>query len=204
MISTLSMVKLLNYVTPAVLVPELLNAIKEFFTMADGSCRLAFYIFSRIICLFAGFDAFLYKFQIIANYFFQINCNEGRGDNCDIQGATESDTIIFTLLFVNQMLAIVQLGWFTKQRIFIFIFAGEDGAMSNKEIAIKQTWEAMVCFRIQELHGWVKGIFFWLTFGDGDFQKMVLDDKDDDSGEVAEKVRASIKELQAKEGFLNQ
>jgi len=195
MISTLSMVKLLNYITPAVIVPDLMAAINGVFTRKDGTCQLAFFFASRVICLLVGFDAFLYKFQILAFQFERCNKKDLQ-DRC--AGPEVYDTVVFAALFVNQMLGIVQLGWFTKQRIFLFIFAGEDGQMSSKERAIKMTWEAMVCYKSQEIHGWIKGMFFWLCFSDSDFQKMVLDDKDDDSGDVAHVKRKTLEEQENK------
>merc|ERR1719330_1850096 len=123
-----------------------------------------------------GFDAFLYKFQLIG---IELTEQEKNG----YENTTE--LLITVLFFVNQMLGIVQLGVFTKQRIFVFISAGEDGQMSEQEDAVKRTWEAMVCWQTFEKHG-IKAFFIWLCFSDADFQKMVLDSKEE-AGEEGER-----------------
>merc|ERR1719296_221611 len=190
MIATLSLVKILNFVTPAVVVPDLLAAIKATFTTATGSCALVWFVSTRAACFLFGFDAFLYKFQVIAHT-WRINAQGGEvAETC---GAEDSTAILLnTFIFVNQLLGIAQLGWFTKQRIFIFIFAGEDGAMSERERAIKLTFDATLCYKIHQHHGLLKAIFFWWSYSDSDFQKMVLDSKDDTSGEEAQGARATL------------
>lgn len=196
MLSTLSMIRILNYVTPQVIVPDLLAAIKNTFSTKTGTCDLAWFFASRFFCLIAGFDAFLYKFQVLANK-FEIIQDPSRRKSVIIDGVSElcpseanflfseeqSIVVVQAITFVFQMLGVVQLGWFTKNRIFVFIFAGEDGQMSQKELAIKKTFDAMVAYRIFQIHGLPKALFFWWSFSDADFQKMVLDSKDDDSSE---------------------
>jgi len=198
MIATLSLVKILNFVTPAVVVPDLIGAIKATFTTKTGTCNLVWFLATRTACFLFGFDAFLYKFQVIANDWRLIQADElAIIDKCfepvPYLGWTGQTVVLLnTLLFVNQLLGIVQLGWFTKQRIFIFIFAGEDGAMSQKEYAIKLTFDAYLCYKVQEEHGLFNAIFFWWSYSDSDFQKMVLDNKDDHSGEESRVARASL------------
>lgn len=168
-IATVSMVKLLYWFTPAVLTPHLLWTIGRLKYSTTGPIILVYFLASRLGCLFAGFDAFLYKFQLIG---LELADQEATGYE------NSRDLLITVLFFVLQMLGIVQLGVFTKQRIFIFIFAGEDGQMSEKEEAIKRTWEAMVCAETWKVHG-IKAIFIWLSFSDADFQRMVLDTKEE-------------------------
>lgn len=169
LIATMSMVRLLNYITPQVVVPQLLWAISRIsHASGGGAIGLVFFLVTRIGCFFAGFDAFLFKFQVLA---FQFS-------NLTAPNSDPTNTLILTLLFVNQMLGVVQLSVFTKQRIFVFIFAGEDGQMSEYESATKATWEAMLCKELVAKHGFFKSMFIWLSFTDADFQKLVLDSKD--------------------------
>lgn len=174
MIATMSMVRLLNYITPQVVVPQLLWAISRL-SHVSGGVSLGWFLATRIGCFFAGFDAFLFKFQVLAFQFS--NLTEPNSD--------PTDTLILTLLFVNQMLGVVQLSVFTKQRIFVFIFAGEDGQMSEYESATKATWEAMLCKELVAKHGFFRSMFIWLSFSDADFQKLVLDSKNPEEEEGA-------------------
>lgn len=166
--STLSLVKLLNYVTPAVLVPELTSVITA--TMASGCGRrgldMLWFIVSRVACLLAGLDAFLYKFQILSVQFKTLANSNHVG---------EGFLLMNTVIFLNQILGVVQVGWFVKSRIFLFIFAGEDGQMSEKEKAVKLLFEAMVARKLWEELRPIQAIAVYLTFSDYDFQKMVLD-----------------------------
>lgn len=161
-----SLVKLLGSVTPAVLVPELMWTINKALSHSTGCIVLVWFLATRIGCLFLGFDAFLYKFQILAEQY---------GNLKNPEGVDTTDLLVNTVLFVNQMLGVVQLGTFTKKRLFVFIFAGEDGAMSEKEDAVRRTWEAFFCYKVFEEHGPIKSILIYLSFSDTDFQKMVLD-----------------------------
>jgi len=172
MIATMSMVRLLNYITPQVVVPQLLWAISRL-SHVSGGVGLVFFLGTRFGCFFAGFDAFLFKFQVLAFQFSNLTQPE----------SDPTDTLILTLLFVNQMLGVVQLSVFTKQRIFVFIFAGEDGQMSEYESATKATWEAMLCKELVAKHGFFRAMFIWLSFTDADFQKLVLDSKDPEEKE---------------------
>lgn len=173
--ATISEVKMLNYVTPAVLLPALIHAI----TLHEGGplalfCwNLPVFLLTRGLALLVGFDAFLFKLQTNSESMIQI-----------IKGSNDQESLSFwewigllavSGAFLNQMLGIVQLGWFVRKRIFAFIFAGEDGQLSPAEEALKETWESMLAQRIWQDLPPKQAIVAYLSYSDYDFQKLALE-----------------------------
>jgi len=163
--STISAVKLLNYVTPQVLLPALVDQLK-----ADGCLMilagLAWFIVTRVVAALIGFDSLLFKLQVISA---QIQTEISGGDPAVF-------TLLITCLtFLSQILGIVQVGWFVRKRIFAFIFAGEDGALSKEEEALKETWESMLAQRIWRELSWHQALAAYLSYSDYDFQKLALE-----------------------------
>jgi len=174
--ATISCVKLLNYVTPAVLLPALTQSIAF---GPDSTCIGVFFNFLqfliiRIITGIVGFDAFLFRLQITTDSMAQAQ-EEALADDGQL-GAMEVFWLMTTALaFLNQMLGIVQLGWFVRKRIFAFIFAGEDGQLSPEEDALKEVWESMLAQRIWMDLPPKQAIVAYLSYSDFDFQKLALE-----------------------------
>jgi len=172
--------KLLNYVTPAVVVPDLLNI----FTVGKhhGICsfvgNLIFFVVTRLLAGWIGFDAFLFKLQTtsiaISN---SLKADEGI-----------RDPLIYSFTFLNQTLGIVQLGWFVRKRIFAFIFAGEDGVLSPQEDALKEVWESMLARRIWQDLPPIQAIVAYLSYSDFDFQKLALETESKTARKITKKV----------------
>merc|ERR1712060_387830 len=88
---------------------------------------LLWLVVSRVLCFIIGFDSFLVKFREGANQF--------------IISTPESDKTQFQFwnfigaeMLLNQILGVVQLTWMIKERLFRFVFAGEDGVMTPSEL----------------------------------------------------------------------
>lgn len=189
--STISAVKMLNWVVPAVLFPEATKAYNA--SWDDGKVawfgKMMYFLFSRCVYLLVGFDAFLFKLQTVA-FSMQEMLKTGAeatsppdptaspSVSASNEGLYFGDVVSLSLLaisFMNQILGIVQLSWFVRMRIFSFIFAGEDGQLSEQEEALKETWESMLAQRIWRDLPPKQALAAYLSYSDYDFQKLALE-----------------------------
>jgi len=170
--STMSAVKTLNYVTPAVFLPQLTVT---FTTSADDSvvaflCNIIYFLVTRLVFAFVGFDAFLFKLQTVS-----LSIKDTLNDGTSLDFGEVLSLSLLALAFLQQILGIVQLGWFVRMRIFSFIFAGEDGQLSAQEEALKETWESMLAQRIWRDLPPKQALAAYLSYSDYDFQKLALE-----------------------------
>jgi len=191
--SSISAVKMLNFVTPAVIVPDLIEVI------STSGMRLPInigrFVLFRAIALIIGFDALLVKLQINT---VQIRVEQEEGNS-------SLTLIILCVTFLNQILGVVQVGWFVRKRIFQFIFAGEDGTMSAEEEALKETWESMLAERIWRELKWHQALAAYLTYNDYDFQKLALETvSPDNAARVATKKEARAEKKAASTELIEQ
>lgn len=182
--ATMSTLKLLNYVTPAVLLPAISGALAKCSDSGavDALASLSWLILSRIVFAWIGFDAFLFKLQTVEIAMKQYTQAVGGAKNLTAF-AEASSLMLLAMAFLNQMLGIVQLNAFVRERIFSFIFAGEDGQLSANEEAVKETWESMLAKRIWTDLKWYQAIACYLSYSDADFQKLSLETVDQATGE---------------------
>jgi len=114
-----------------------------------------------------GFDMFLMKLRIVTAAAKQ-------------QELTIID-FLPTLQFLIQVVGVVQLGIYTRKRLFTFIFGGEDGVMQPEEFVKLETWNALLAKRIYgdgtSARSIVKFLVVMLSFSDMDFQSLVLNDR---------------------------
>merc|ERR1712190_517870 len=85
------------------------------------------------------------------------------------------DSILAITIFLFQMLNVVNLNWFVRERLFIFIFGGQDGNLDNEEAARADVWNALIAKRIYAHFGFWKFLVVMLGFDDYDFQMLVLE-----------------------------
>merc|ERR1712013_956270 len=77
------------------------------------------------------------------------------------------------VMLLNQILGVVQLNWMISERLFRFVFAGEDGIMSSHQLVKKDTWQALVAKTLFTSYGCCIDRFtMLLTFNDRDFQRL--------------------------------
>merc|ERR1712086_773717 len=92
------------------------------------------YIATRVAALIIGFDAFLVKLRMVARF-------------ADAK-VVHTDALLAIAIFLFQMLNVVNLNWFVRERLFIFIFGGQDGNLCNDEAARADVWNALIAKRI--------------------------------------------------------
>jgi len=153
--------KLLYFASPQILGIQVNELLNDEYKGGKLVMMFAWFIFSRIFCLVIGFDAYLVKFRAAERY---IDVPDFTLKN--IAGA-------FSLL--NQILGVVPLAWVIKDRLFQYVFTGEDGIMSHSEKIRKDTWNALIAERIWNTNKYFyQKVVLLLSFNDGDFQKLTL------------------------------
>lgn len=178
---------LLYFISPYVLVDDLSQLMTRMADLADDAGAeqqsgmqqkiklvkaLAKFWSFRLVCLVIGFDAFLAKYRVASEF---INSSEVSVDN-----------MMASLVFVNQLLGIMQVALLIRRRLFVFVFGGADGILENKEQARQVVYNAMLAQYIfkfsQGLGGPVRSRFFvvMMNYTDMDFQTMVLNEKTKD------------------------
>jgi len=164
-----SSMRLLNFVAPSILIPDLSA---QFHAAQDRNwgrlgLPLAKFTLVRLLCAFVGFEAFMIKFLDAAN---------------TAQASTDSlSSVVVALAFLNQMLGIVQVTPLLQHRLFVYIFGGEDSFMSDWEKAVRQVWSARLTKHIWEAArshspGLVWFLAVMLSYGDTDFQRLTLNE----------------------------
>lgn len=179
--SVYSAMKLLYYVVPTVLISKtneriyaVIEARHEKKGVAVPILRLfSFFIVNVWFGFIVGFDTFLMKLRVVS---------------AAANSATLNSTVLLsTLQFLIQVIGVVQLGTFVRKRLFVFIFAGEDGIMQDEELELMETWNSLLARRIYREYPLHKFLAIMTSFSDEDFQKLVLN-------EDIEKKRAEIGE----------
>jgi len=188
-VCTYSAMRLLHFVTPAVLVAD----IYKFYTYSQTRWATATtmgrpelliaskwvkLIVTRTLCLVIGVDAFLIK--ILEAW----ECTVGRY-------RLSAYGFWALLIFIMQILGIVQLQTFVRQRIFKFIFGGEDGILQAEERALQNVWEATLAQKTWQVYPWPKAVAMLMTYDDFDFQKLVLNTRPGDPQDVVTSVAFS-------------
>lgn len=115
--------------------------------------------------LCVGLDCFLFKFRALKERV--------------LTGSSELKlwNIMPVLLFLNQITGVVQLSTSIRQRLYRFVFGGEDGIMSESEINRRKVWEAMVVEQMFANYPFLQAVSLVLTWNDNDFQQLVLNEK---------------------------
>lgn len=164
-LSTFSAMRSLHFVTPSILEADLVKHWTEIEETDHWTYRvfvLVKFILSRLLVLLFGLDALIIKNRENSVYF---------------QGSFEISKLWRLLIFTVQMLGIVQLGMFVRERLFVFIFAGEDSIMQKEEQARQEVWNSLLVRKLRQEFGFWKFLVIMLTFTDTDFQRLVLNEQ---------------------------
>merc|ERR1712039_722581 len=170
MISVYSSLLMLFPVAPKVLIQDLLTRLfyrhsKTYYV------DLIWFVVSRMLCFIIGFDSFLVKFREGANQFI---VSTPESDKTEFQFGY----FIGAAMLLNQILGVVQLNWMIKERLFRFVFAGEDGIMTRGELVKKNTWNAQIAETLYTSYSmYVDKLAMLLTFSDDDFQRLTLHER---------------------------
>merc|ERR1712003_295225 len=81
----------------------------------------------------------------------------------------------------------MSITWFMKERLLIFMFAGENGNLDPDEEALATCWQAFVARSVYERFGFWKGTVVMLAFDDYDHQKMFFIDQEEVVKEVIQR-----------------
>lgn len=126
---------------------------------------ILWFFFMTFVCFIIGFDTFLLKIRVVSSA---------------IGGATfKWAQFLVCIQFLVQILGVVQLGPFVRQRLFIFIFAGEDGILQETERELMYTWNALLARKMYRLYTFPQWLAVMMSFSDEDFQKLVLNEDEE-------------------------
>lgn len=169
-LSVYSALKLLDKVQPVRLS---YNLGREFATAKDlrqnhaaGFMRAYSELISLLVqvalSFIVGFDVFLLKIRVVSNI---VN-----------QPSLSLSHFAAVMLFFVQMVGVVRVCEHTTDRLFVFIFGGEDGVMQRKEKELMRTWEALLARKIYRDYSFVRFLVVMMSFCDEDFQKLTLNE----------------------------
>eukprot|EP00931_Biecheleriopsis_adriatica_P102771 TRINITY_DN77702_c0_g1_i1.p1 TRINITY_DN77702_c0_g1~~TRINITY_DN77702_c0_g1_i1.p1 ORF type:complete len:419 (+),score=71.31 TRINITY_DN77702_c0_g1_i1:85-1257(+) len=171
-LTSFSAMRLLHYATPSIIIADAYTYATKYGSQANAVKfrnrkrlligRWARLIVWRFLCLVIGVDAFLFKVRISYKFIHQANIS--------------AFGLLTVVMFIVQVLGIVQLSIFVRGRIFLFIFGGEDGIMQQEERCIQVTWETMIVREIYRQFTFWQAMAVLLSFSDYDFQKLVLNE----------------------------
>jgi len=158
-LSGASGLKCLYFVRPQVLGPDFSRHIRH---VRAGGHRAIFplvlFLVFRVLCVVIGFDVYVSKFQTTQRDF------------------TRTGSLYSLVVFLNQVLGVVEINWFVKQRLMVFIFGGQDGVMQVEEEIRSMVFSALLARNIFKLFPGPRGVALMMTYSDQDFQKLVLND----------------------------
>lgn len=167
--------RMLYYVTPKIIVADGYMMINHAWQMislrrgirhyAHGCFSVVAFGISRFFALILGFDAFLVKFRLASSVF----------DN----GKTDLLSALAAAAFLWQVIGIVNLDWFVRDRFSVFLFAGHNGKLTVDELALVEVWKSLLFRQMVECNGVWRGIVIMIAFDDYDMQFLAFDDDED-------------------------
>lgn len=170
-LQSFSAMRVLQYVTPSMFMQNfkrLTSRMKELqhdkTFWLRRTTMLPCFLLRHLLFFLVGLEAFLVKFRFVARCLGDVN-HQGKA-------------LFQAVLFLNQMLGVVNVDLFAKRRIFQFIFGGVDNYISLKETSRLRAWKAAFYRSVWMASGGKLERFLSvaLTFSDVDFQQLVLDD----------------------------
>jgi hypothetical protein len=152
--------KILFYIAPQVLSNQFCYVL--FYQTEQKVLTLVWLVVSRSILLIVGMDTFLVKYRMVQNDIFvkEFDFNH----------------FLVALLFLNQVLKAVDLAWVIRERLFRYVFGGEDGVMTKREVIRMNTWNARVVQKIFQSYPLWQAVSILATWSDDDFQLLTLND----------------------------
>lgn len=174
-LSTYSAMQLLQNLVPLIYSAALqahLNGLSD--AVRHSRRRFAMELLSTFswLCLVAfsgvvGFDAFLIRFRVVA-LTVTTTSREASIEACWLT--------LPAVQFLVQLLGVVNLAVVMRQRVFLFIFGGEDAVLRDDEVERMETWLALLARRMYlDLPSW-QFVVVALSFSDADFQALVLNE----------------------------
>lgn len=170
-----SALRLLHWVSPAVVSTDAYIVALHAYEILSKSDTWKHYLKAAMslwsftvvrLCAFTiGFDTFLVKFRLASS------AVDG--------GCTDYLSKLAAATFVWQVMSIIQVDWFVRHRLFIFMFGGKNGDLDVDEQALRDVWKGLIAKKVYATFGVWKGTVVMLAFDDYDMQFLVLEDDED-------------------------
>mmetsp|Transcript_132858 Transcript_132858/g.265093 ORF Transcript_132858/g.265093 Transcript_132858/m.265093 type:complete len:427 (-) Transcript_132858:107-1387(-) len=175
-LSCYSAIKVLQFVTPQQLMYDL-NYVLWYEPKATQNLKLVMLLVRTPLAWIIGLDTFLIKVRLANSMIMQRRC--------------QFQDVLGVIILMVQILGVVQIGKTIKNRLYRFVFAGEDGMMTNDERVRQDVWEAMVAERIFDKFPFHKAAALMLSWCDDDFQMLALNDAESPHSNDAESSHSS-------------
>jgi hypothetical protein len=124
------------------------------------------FVVLRIVALVVGIDAFFVKFRIVRH-------------DLELTDEWTKQALWNCLGFIYQLLGVVSVSQFVRERLCMFVFAGKSGNLDCDEEAILEAWYSFLTKSVYDEFGWWRGTLIMLGFDDYDFQMLALDDDEE-------------------------
>eukprot|EP00928_Gymnodinium_smaydae_P023339 TRINITY_DN19303_c0_g1_i1.p1 TRINITY_DN19303_c0_g1~~TRINITY_DN19303_c0_g1_i1.p1 ORF type:complete len:428 (+),score=55.55 TRINITY_DN19303_c0_g1_i1:49-1284(+) len=161
--ATISAMMPLYFVTPAVFVPDLGRHVERLRdpTSRHSAWPLVKFLVIRACAALVGFDSFMVKFRYASRFATDMK-------------RPALDIVVGSFTFLMQVLGVVQIQWYSKRRLSIFMFGGESGYMSEKKLLRQKTWHAMIARAIWQTLEPLPFLAVMVSFNDYDLQRLAL------------------------------
>mmetsp|Transcript_53267 Transcript_53267/g.105895 ORF Transcript_53267/g.105895 Transcript_53267/m.105895 type:complete len:374 (+) Transcript_53267:49-1170(+) len=172
-LSCFSAIKVLQFVTPQQLLYDVFYLV-WYEPPKTKNIKWIIFLIKTPLALIIGLDSFLIKVRL--------------ANDMIMDSRLTAHDMIGTIILLNQILGVVQIGKTIRNRLYRFVFAGEDGMMTDKETIRQDVWEAKIAERIFREYKFHKACALMLSWCDDDFQMMCLDDEEDEVDQEAPKI----------------
>jgi len=174
--------KLLHFASPKVVSTHFKRVLRSARQYNEGYWKLIPFLVLRAFAVIIGLDSCIVKLvQVNAQMNAYVAASSSNHAGPDENATYSVHPVLVWLACVNflrQVLGIVQANRHAQERLFHFVFAGEDSIMDKYEKAVMKTWEAQLAKQIWNCgkYSLVDRLVLMLTFSDDDFQRLVLDE----------------------------
>jgi|EP00927_Polykrikos_kofoidii_P020451 hypothetical protein len=158
LLSNFSAMKLIAYISPSKISVDLFDIL--FYRESGVAISLIIFIITRPLMVLIGVDCFLVKFRIASVFILEHDFS--------------ANYFLGAFLFLNQLLGAMNLPKELKNRLYRYVFGGEDGIITDEENNIQTVWEGMVAEKIYAVYPKWKASCLMLTWCDDDFQLLTL------------------------------
>lgn len=164
-LSTYSLMGFLGEVCPTVFFTnfeqEFASVTRDNVITAKEWGTLSRFVLRHLVYAIIGFDAFLVKFRLSTHFV--------TGDEIGLWEVLGAGN------FVMQLVGVVKMGSLVQRRLFVFMFAGEDCVLEEKDETNMRAYNALLTWRIWQVSkSWFHFNAIMLNFNDYDFQRLVL------------------------------
>lgn len=175
----------LHFITPAIMATAASETVSQLAQTKRPYALVFRFLALRVFCGLIGVDAFLVKVRDVKTA-ARLICSRNPERECN--GVVDEEDcirhlarlcwvefywdLLTLLVFLNQVLGIVQVAWFVHHRLNVFIFGGEKATVNHRDLAKMRTYHAMLAQAIWRESTWAQFLAIMLSWTDYDLQAL--------------------------------